>query len=464
MSTIPQLPGNSNYAPRLIAKLEGVEIPAWDISVGLSGYGTADTVALTTFWYGLRDYLSFSALQQSQIFAQKNKPMRLTVEVQTDPNGLLSPLFRGFLDIINVNGEADTCEMTGRGVLSLLLDQHITVKLRNNQRVEQSIAEVVRRYGLNPVITAESGKTVTKALVALDASARVDMQPSAGAGPDSGVTSGKAAKGDAEVTSARNMTAMGYITSLANAVGWNIRIRGTDVIIGPPPAPGAGLVINKVWETNSGALKMKIQHAAYHSHTIHVKIVSYVQGTKGRVKHVTQQGPTAAALGLPAPVSKTDANGNPMTPSQGPTAGALGMPSPVGGTKKGRGTGTRGGRMTGYANVPASPSTRNEMYVYHIPGLTKEKAQAMADKLRDDLSRREFLVTLEWAPDAAEAMTLARAGSEYNVALSGIDDPVVNGAYTPKLTTWKWTLQTGLVITGEFANHPLPEENNDGTV
>jgi hypothetical protein len=404
--TVPAL-AQTNWAPRLAAIIEGVEIPSTSIEVKLSAYGTADEVTIHTFATGLSTYLGFSLIRTSQVFASKNTPMQVKVVLHSNGTGTgtTTPVFLGFLDIINIDYENDTCEITGRGVLSLLLDQKITTRVNNNQPVEQAISQVVSRYGLTPIITATSGETVGKIMR------------------------------DLQVSTARNLSAFGYVQSLCNGIGWDLKVRGTSVVIGPPPTASNVVVIPKQWDANSGGSSLTVQHAAYHSHDIKVRVVSYLARKKSKV---AVQSPALAAfeasIGMP-----------PISPSAG---------------SKARST---GGSQVGFANVPRTPSTRDEMYVYHVPGIDKAKALVMAQQIQAALSRQEILITLQWGPDLAEAVKFAGAGCEFNLLLSGVEESVINNYYWPKEITWSWSVEDGIKLSSDLANHPLPEDNQ-GTV
>jgi len=431
MSAIPSafsLPQTS-WAPRLSVVLEGTEIPATSVTVKLSAYGTADEISMETFFNGLREYLGFSIVQQSQLYAAANTPMQLQVFLRTSGTGGLSiPIIMGFLDIIHVDEKTDVCKLTGRGVFSILLDQKMTYKVKNNQPVEASIAEVVKRYGLNPIITAASGETVGKAMR------------------------------DLQQHSARNLNAFQYVQSLANAVGWDLRAQGTSIIIGPPPDPSSALVIPKIWDTIQGGSELDFEHDAYHNHHIKVKVVSYLPRSKSKI---TAQSAAAIALGIPAPVAPSAGSypGTSASPVQGSAATSLGMPSPA--PSGGRGvSGVKLGSQSGYANVPRTPSTRDEMYVIHTSSKNQADCQAMANRLRDQISRHEITGTLTWEPDMAEAATFAKAGVLFNILLSGvIEEPVFNSHYWPKAVNWDWTIPEGLKLAVDVANHILPEDN-----
>jgi hypothetical protein len=87
----------------------------------------------------------------------------------------------------------------------------------------------------------------------------------------------------------------------------------------------------------------------------------------------------------------------------------------------------------------------------------------MAAKIRDDITRHEFVATLKFAPTKDELKQLVSLGTEFTVMLSGCEQASHNGLYHPNKVVWAWDLgdsnsgqAEGLTCEVTMLNHELP--------
>jgi hypothetical protein len=305
-------------------------------------------------------------------------------------------LLYGLLDEIETIYDEDVIELRTRGVLALLIDQRMTARVDMNSTVAQIITKIISQFGLTPKVT------------------------------ETDVPVGKVLQAD-YVSMARNLRVFDFLVGLTDALGWTIRVQDTTVIVGPPAQRGSVPELSVVWANNTGE-KLRVTHSALHTREISVVVKSYLPRLKTRVINSGLSPSTLAILGLPAVQS-----------TSGPKQTA---PS---------------GRQSGFTSVGENFS---ETYVFHIPGLTVDQANAMASKIRDDITRHEFIAELMIAPDPDQLTMLVAAGTEFTVNLSGCSQASHNGLYHPRKVAWEWAVgadnQAACSATITMVNHELP--------
>lgn len=382
-------------------------VPIKSVTVEKSAYSVADTATCSTFAAGAPvDYgkLSQTAVPCSYEVFLTSGVLNPPGTPDDDSRTLHSQgqrLLYGLLDQITTTYDDDTIDLTARGVLSLLIDQRMTARLPMNQTVNQVIAGIITQFKLQAQVTP----TTVLAGTVLD---------------------------DDFVSMARNMRAMDVIVGLADYLGWDVRVQGTTVVVGPPAPRGTVPELSFVWGRNAGE-KLNVVHDALHTRDIKVIVKSYLPRPKSRVSALAQLGESSVAqiLGLPT-----------QTPPSAPS-----QPAPS-------------GAQSGFTSVGADYQT--ETYVFHIPGHDADWCNKTAAAIRDDLTRREFIATLEFTPDPDQIAMLVPAGCEFTVYLSGCSQPSHNGLYHPKQVTWSWELgqgqgdTTGLTCRIVMVNHELP--------
>jgi len=387
--------------PIMQLRLNGVFIPTWRGMVEISAYSVTDTASFDTFIANAP--LDYGALSQTvspcpyEVFiGQAGQIMRSNASQR---------LLYALLEEEDGRYEEDRIELRARGVLALLIDQRITARLPMNQTVDKLIAWVISQFGL----TSQVASSVSSDF-------------------PNGVPAGKLLQYQ-YVAMSRNYRAFELITALAEGLGWDVRVQGTTVIVGPPPTRGQVPEISKVWGNNAGE-KLSVIHNALHSRNIKVIVKSYLPHLKVRTASLRAIQNSPAILGLPTP-------GNPS--SRGP------QPQ---------------GNQTGFTSVGGNYT--GEVYVFHVPGLDANQCDAMASKIRDDLTRREFIVEFTWSPSLQELQTLVPAGTEWTLNLSGCSQRSANGLYHPRKVTWEWDSgenedgdASGLTCTVSAVNHEL---------
>jgi hypothetical protein len=209
---------------------------------------------------------------------------------------------------------------------------------------------------------------------------------------------------------------------LCRTAGWSVRAVGNTIVVGPPPDPNATPVLKRSLLT-ADFLTMSITHNALHNRNIKVKVVSYVQGTKSR-GNASKQGPIAAMLGLPVPVSTTST--------------------------------TRSGNVSG--STSAGERDNVEEYVIPIPNLTQQMCDDRATQLAAEINRHEFVANGSMVLTLDDLKTIMQNSPDINMQLSGCSQPCNNGLYFAKHLTWTWDMESpeGLLLGFEMVNHPIP--------
>lgn len=405
-------------SPRAFAYVNGIFIPVKQLSVEQTAYASADAAHITTFLYDLG--INLGALSQQQ----KYVPVNITVGNSTNPPAYggksYAPLYYGFLEELDADWGADSYTVSSRGILAILIDQRISQRIDMNVDIGDAITALIKKYGYG--MTTQIGKA--------------------------GVPVGKVLTAD-YVSIARNVRVFDLIQVLAQGVGWTMRTKGTTVIVGPPPvvpttqlattqAISAGSVnapvFVKQWQGPGigGGTGLTIKHNAMHSHNIKVKVVSYVNKSKGASSgESSDQGQSAALLGMPAPTASTSS--------------------------------TPGGRQVGTTSV-GEGATNDEEYIFHIPGLTAAKCITTANLIRDEISRHEFIAELTFVPTASELLTLVQASPEFAVYLTGeaLHKQGHDQVYFPRRITWNYAVDAGsggggLTVSMLMVNHPVPQ-------
>lgn len=394
MSVAPNLPppgpNQGLFQPRLYGLLNSVFVPTETADLTQTSYGIADTLEITTPLASAQtDYGQLSQTVQPCPY-QINGGYMSAVQPMT-----AQPFMNGILEELDNDYTEDVITIHGRGILANLVDARINLKVHMNETVTQVITQLITSYGLKAQVAPSS------ALV------------------------GNILKTD-YVALGRNVRALDFIHMLCRYVGWATRAVGNTVVVGPPPDATAP-TINMSFP-NSSVLSLRIRHNALHSHTVKVKVVSYVQSTKARGL-AGPQGPLAAFLGLPVPVSKT-------------------------------GTVSRSGNISGTSSVGERDNI--EEYVIPLPNLSQADCLRMAQVLQDEIATHEFIMMLQFVPTAAQLKMMLAVSPEFNIYLSGCDQASNNGLYYPKSVNWKWSegkdgkSAGGLVVSIEALNHPLP--------
>ena len=386
---------NQVQSPVMQLRLNGVFIPTWRGMVELTAYSVADTANFDTFLASAP--LDYGALCQTV----KACPYEVFIgqRGQIARSNPAQRVLYALLEEEEATYEEDRIELRARGVLALLIDQRVTARVPMNQTADKIIAGIISQFGLTPQVAATS------------------------------VPVGKLLQDD-YVAMSRNYRALEFITALADELGWDVRVQGTTVIVGPPAVRGTVPEISKVWSNNAGE-KLRVTHNSLHSRNIKVVVKSYLPRLKSRTASLgANANNPAAILGLPA---------------QTPTAPVSRGPS---------------GNQTGFTSVGGNYT--GEIYTFHIPGLTAQQCDNMAGKIRDDLTRREFIVEFTWSPSLQEAQTIVSAGTEWTLNLTGCSQRSSNQVYHPKKVTWNWesgeddASPSGLTCTVLGVNHELP--------
>jgi hypothetical protein len=178
-------------------------------------------------------------------------------------------------------------------------------------------------------------------------------------------------------------------------------------------------------------LTCHVKHAALHASNIHVRVVSYLPSSKGRSNLAVNSGEAALVQAL-----------NPFrAPSPTPTA-----------------TGNQG---RGVQNVNVSgalpASTDTEEFVFTFPNLSTHDCAVIANSLLAELSRKEFILTVEFAPTAADIQMLAQYGTEIYFQLAGATQNSHNLLYYPKHVSWTYNpMGGGIKIQLLCFNHVVP--------
>lgn len=403
-AAMPTAPSTST-SPIAQVRLNSTQfVPIKSVTVEKSAYSVADTATCTTFCAGSPvDYgkLSQTAIPCSyEVFLGSG-----TIAPRNAPNAQGQRLLYGLLEQIDTRYDDDEIDLAARGVLALLIDQRMTSRLPMNETVDKVIAGIITQFGLKAQVTSTS------------------------------VTAGKVLNNDF-VTMSRNLRAMDIVVGLADFLGWSVRVQGTTVVVGPPAQRGGSTPeLSFVWNNNAGE-KLSVTHDALHNRDIKVIVKSYLPRIKSRVS-ATATLLSGATLPQPSTLG---------LPTQGPASAQSQQPP--------------SGMQSGYTSVGADYQT--EVYVFHIPGLTADQCNAMASKIRDDITRHEFVATLEFAPDPSQIALLVPAGCEFTVQLTGCSQPSHNALYHPKQVTWTWDVgqgqgdAPGLSCKIMMVNHELP--------
>jgi hypothetical protein len=404
--TTPVKPSASS-SPIAQVRLNNVFVPIKSVTLEKTAYSVVDTATLTTFCAGAP--MDYGKLAQTVI------PCPYEVFIGS---GAITPgssaqgqrALYGLLERTDTIYDEDAIEITARGILALLIDQRMTARLPMNSTVDQVIAGIISSYHLVPQVTPTT------------------------------VDAGKVLSDDF-VSMARNQRAFDVIVALADYLGWKIRVQGTTVIVGPPATRGQVPELALQWGNNAGE-KLKITHDALHTRNIKVVVKSYLPRLKSRVSTPAifqgQSVGTGSVLGLPAQ--------SPLSAQQ------QRAPS---------------GAQTGFTSVGGNYS--GEVYTFHIPGLTIDKCNEMAARIRDDITRHEFVAELVITPDPDQIATLVPAGCEFTVQLSGCSQRSHNGLYHPRKVTWAWAIgqsegeSPGLTCSMLLVNHEVPSPSS-GTI
>lgn len=406
MPAVQPVPPSVASRPIAQVRLNSTQlVPLMSVSVEKSAYSVADTATCSTFCAGSPiDYGKLSQIAipcTYEVFLGSG-----TLSPNSAPNAQGQRLFYGLLEQIVTTYDEDTIDLSARGVLALLIDQRMTARLPMNEPLETVISGIISQFQLTPKFV----------------------------GPPSGVSAGKVLDNDF-VTMARNQRAMDVIVGLADFLGWSIRVQDTTVIFGPPAARNTVPELSVQWGNNAGE-KLNVTHDALHNRNIKVIVKSYLPRVKSRVS-ATATLLSGQTLAQPAIIG---------LPGQTPTSAQSQKPP--------------SGAQTGFTSVGADYQT--EVYVFHIPGLTADQCNAMASKIRDDITRHEFIATLEFAPDPSQIAQLVPAGTEFTVNLAGCSQASHNGLYHPKQVTWDWAIgqnegdTPGLTCKIVMVNHELP--------
>lgn len=403
-----------NTYPQAFTFVNGIFIPTSSFSVEQSAYGNADTATVNTYLYDLGTNLG--ALSQQQ----KYVPMWIMVGNSSLNEGQSNQqqLYYGFLEELEADWDTDNYSIHSRGLLAYLIDNRISQRVEMNVDVTDVMRQLVNMYGYGASLVLPAGL--------------------------SGVKAGSILTSD-YVAISRNVRCYDLMQTLAQGIGWVIRVHGTSIIFGPPPIVATTVaattaaqqqnvetvpIFYKEWQNGAG-MKLNVRHNALHSHNIKVKVISYIPGSKGAVSASSQETQLAATLGLPAPTTTTTA-----TPS---------------------------GRQSGTTSV-GDGATNDEEYVFHYPGLTAAQAQQMADMIRDEISRHEFIATLTFTPSADELSQLVSVSPEFALQLTGnsLHQQNHDQLYYPRKVTWNYDvgsgLDTGSGLTVEImmVNHVIP--------
>jgi len=365
--------------PIVQLRINGIFVPAWSGYVEKSAYSVADTASFDTFCANApMDYG-----EVSQVVSPCPYEVFVGQAGSISPKNNTQRLLYGLLEEAETTYEEDRVELRARGVLALLIDQNLTALLPMSETVDKVIAWIISQYGLVPQV----------------ASTISTQAPN-------GVPVGHLLQ-DAYVSMSRNYKAFEMITALADGLGWDVRVQGTTVIVGPPAKRGTVSELTKVWGASAGE-RLQVTHNALHARNIKVIVKSYLPRTKSRTASLgLNQNDPAAILALPS--------------VQLPTS-----PRQLGPSGIQHGASTVGGTYTG------------EVYTFHIPGLTAAQCDAKAGAIRDDLTRREFIVDYTFSPTMDEAKMMIAAGTEFTLNLSGCSQTSHNGLYHPKVVRWNW--------------------------
>jgi hypothetical protein len=392
-------------APLAEARINGVFVPTWHVEVEQTAYSVADTASALTF---LADApLDYGSLAQ-RVVACPFDVFLGTRDTRATTKSQGTRLFTGLLDEIDSTYEDDTISLSARGAAALLIDQRITTRFDMNESTDRVIVDMIT--------TTPGGLT-----------AKVDSKL-----PDGSPVPpiGKLLQQDF-VSTARNSRAFDVINLLADGLGWNVRVQGTTVIVGAPPSRGSVPELAKVWARDAGT-KLFVQHSAIHAHDIKVVVHSYLPRTKSRSGAGSVSTAEQPTMGLPTEAPP----GTPTT--SGPS-----------------------GRQAGFTTI--GDGYAGQIYSFHVAGLTSAQCQAMANQIRDELSRHEFIATLTFAPSPDEIAMLAPLGTEFTVLLSGCSQASHNGLYHPKKVVWTWDVgdsdqgvADGLTCEITMANHEIP--------
>jgi hypothetical protein len=388
--------------PQLQLFVNGIFVPTVEITITLGAYGVADKVEAKTFFNGLSDAMGGTSIFQ---MSQKVRPCPVTVKIANHTTGTSPlPVFQGVLDELDAEIDMDTVSINCRGLLAVLIDQRMSLKVDQNVDVGAAISALIKKYGLTPKVGL------------------------------AGVTVGSVLTAD-HVAHGRNIRIFDFIRTLANGVGWNVRVQGSSIVVGPVPDRTAVPEFVRTWGSDtSGFTILKITHCALHSHDIKVKVLSYIPKRKGRTAS-TAQGAVAALLGLPAPLT----------------------------TAKKSNAGT-GKQSSGFTPIGESETIDNE-YVVHVVGKTTDQCDKIAANIRDEISTREFVADMSWTPLASDLKALANAGCEFTIRLQGVQEAVMNTTYIPRETIWTWSIDAGLLLSIKGNNIPLPnDEGAAGTL
>jgi hypothetical protein len=398
-SSIPSV-SQGNLRPQLLLYINNIFIPTESVDVTLSAYGSADTVIARTYFHDLSDDLKGVSLAQ---LSQKVRPCPVTVKVVNHATGQ-GPydIFQGILDELDVDFDTDELEIRARGILAILIDQRMSLKVNQNVDIGSAMSKLITSYGLKASV------------------------------PTAGITVGHALSDD-HVAHGRNVRVFDFIRSLASEIGWDVRVRAGTVVVGPVADRTKVPEFVRKWGSDTtGLTKLRVTHSALHSHDVKVKVLSYIPKTKGR-QASNAQGSIAALLGLPAPLASTHKT----------SAGGTGRQS------------------SGFTSVGESINIENE-YVIHVVGKTTDQCDKIAANLRDNISRHEFVYDMAWAPADGELKQLAGAGCEFTVRLEGTVEPAFNQSVTPREVKWAWSTTGGLVLSVSGNNLPLPDDSGAG--
>lgn len=328
--------------------------------------------------------------------SQQVQPLGITTEVgYLTPSGFRSStLIYGIVEEIENDADSDTVTIHGRGLLANLVDSRVSVKPDMNSSISTVIRKLISSVGLT------------------------------GSVADSGVLVGNVLQKD-YVSTARNLRALDFIQILARQAGWTVRAVGKNVVVGPPPDPSSGAQFSKDY-ADGDFISCKTTHNALHNRNIKVKVVSYHAASKK--KTTTTQGPVSKLLGLPPPKS----------------------------TAKTSKTTQRAGFISGLTTV--GERTNVEEYVIPIPNKTAAECIALAQTLRDDINRHEFVLEAIWLPKPEDYAQFASSSPDFNLQLTGFPQVSSNGMYYMKHVVWEWDVASisGLTMEVEAINHPLP--------
>ena len=390
---------NVALAPRLSAYFNGVYVPTKEIQLTQTAYGISDTLELYTWCYENSDWGQLA----KDYTGTGRVPITLRAGYGTNAKNFnpknSTHILYGFFDEAEDTYDTDETEIRGLGVLSALSDFRITQKAYMNVDAGQAIKEIISSRGLTPVVDT------------------------------AGVTVGSLLKDD-NAAMGRNIRAIEFINLLARGLNWTVRVQAQTVTVGFPPERNVVPTLHKTWGVNAG-MTLRVTHNPYSSKNIKVKVVSYLPKTKTRVRgSVNANDPYIQAL-LAGATMKLP---TPKTPAKAAKAAS--------------------GRQSGFAAGALGESAAEE-YVYNVPHITSDQADALAARIEAEIAMHEYIVQLEFTPTPEELTLIAQNSPNFLINLDGVK-PSACGLYHMKHVRWIGSIEDGLTIQCLMANHEIP--------